>query len=72
MATQRNREHTDESGDIMPAAEPIDTDRIRAAVREIIIGVGEDLGVHIGDAARFSAQPYVARSSCPGATLRRM
>ena len=38
MATNRR----DESGDIMPIAEPVDSDRIRAAVREIIIGVGED------------------------------
>ena len=38
MATERR----DESGDIMPVTEPIDTARIRAAVREIIIGVGED------------------------------
>ena len=38
MATERR----EESGDIMPATEPIDTARIRAAVREIIIGVGED------------------------------
>ncbi len=38
MATERR----EESGDIMPATGPIDTARIRAAVREIIIGVGED------------------------------
>ena len=30
------------TSDIMPAMEPMDTARIRAAVREIIIGVGED------------------------------
>jgi GTP cyclohydrolase I len=35
-------ERREESDDIMPATEPIDTARIRAAVREIIIGVGED------------------------------
>jgi GTP cyclohydrolase IA len=35
-------ERREESSDIMPATEPIDTARIRAAVREIIIGVGED------------------------------
>jgi GTP cyclohydrolase I len=33
---------TDRSSDIMPAFEPVDTERIRAAVREIIVGVGED------------------------------
>ncbi|HZC07228.1 MAG TPA: GTP cyclohydrolase I FolE [Ktedonobacterales bacterium] len=38
MATSRH----DDSGDIMPASEPVDSARIRAAVREIIIGVGED------------------------------
>lgn len=32
----------DEPSDYMPIAEPMDTARIRAAVREIIIGVGED------------------------------
>jgi GTP cyclohydrolase I len=37
-----NRERNDESGDIMPATEPVDTARIRAAVREIILGMGED------------------------------
>ncbi|HEY7975244.1 MAG TPA: GTP cyclohydrolase I FolE [Ktedonobacterales bacterium] len=37
-----NRERNDESGDIMPATEPVDTARIRAAVREIILGVGEN------------------------------
>ena len=38
MATKRR----EEPSDFMPIAEPIDTNRIRAAVREIIIGVGED------------------------------
>ncbi|HEU5346583.1 MAG TPA: GTP cyclohydrolase I FolE [Ktedonobacterales bacterium] len=38
MATNRR----EEPSDFMPIAEPIDTNRIRAAVREIIIGVGED------------------------------
>ena len=38
MATSRR----DDPGDFMPIAEPVDSDRIRAAVREIIIGVGED------------------------------
>ena len=38
MATNRR----EEPSDFMPIAEPVDTDRIRAAVREIIIGVGED------------------------------
>ncbi|MGH2502229.1 MAG: GTP cyclohydrolase I, partial [Ktedonobacterales bacterium] len=38
MATNRR----EEPNDSMPIAEPMDTDRIRAAVREIIIGVGED------------------------------
>ncbi|HEY8323840.1 MAG: GTP cyclohydrolase I FolE [Ktedonobacterales bacterium] len=38
MATNRREEPSDS----MPIAEPVDTDRIRAAVREIIIGVGED------------------------------
>jgi GTP cyclohydrolase IA len=38
MATSRR----DNSGDIMPASEPVDSARIRAAVREIIIGIGED------------------------------
>jgi GTP cyclohydrolase I len=33
---------TDESDDAMPVAEPVDAERIRAAVREIIIAVGED------------------------------
>lgn len=32
----------DERADIMPPMEPIDTQRIRKAVREIIVGVGED------------------------------
>lgn len=32
----------EEPSDYMPIAEPMDTARIRAAVREIIIGVGED------------------------------
>jgi GTP cyclohydrolase I len=32
----------EEPSEFMPIAEPMDTDRIRAAVREIIIGVGED------------------------------
>jgi GTP cyclohydrolase IA len=38
MATNRRVEPSDS----MPIAEPVDTDRIRAAVREIILGVGED------------------------------
>jgi GTP cyclohydrolase I len=38
MATNRREEPSDS----MPIAEPVDTSRIRAAVREIIIGVGED------------------------------
>src|SRR6185312_4320981 len=38
MATSRR----EEPSDYMPIAEPMDTARIRAAVREIIIGVGED------------------------------
>ena len=38
MATNRR----EEPSDFMPIAEPIDTNRIRAAVREIIIGGGED------------------------------
>lgn len=38
MATSRR----DDSSDMMPASEPVDSARIRAAVREIIIGVGED------------------------------
>ncbi|HEX2347919.1 MAG TPA: GTP cyclohydrolase I FolE [Ktedonobacterales bacterium] len=38
MATNRR----EEPSDYMPIAEPMDTARIRAAVREIIIGVGED------------------------------
>ena len=41
MANDNDRD-TRDPGDRMPATEPVDTERLRAAVRELILAVGED------------------------------